>query len=260
MKRRHTTSGLPDTYGPGHSHLRRYPMGCGIKDFIFLLHQDHPIRSSASLRCTRPAIHSGHRASKRQCSISAIQTGRLRTMIAYSSARRSRLHLYGGLGSGDAKPPTGSLVLRIVTRTSPSHAVRFSGRAGRSTPGGHKTFRFPAGGHRAPAAEACCSPWSCFCPWWASPFCLIHPKLCLRTAAAATAEWRVWRAVWLALGCSTVLNVLYFLYTAMLIWVPEETEHAQRPKRFSSGGAGYGESGRGPSPPPDGGCSPWAWG
>ncbi|MFQ9289190.1 MAG: hypothetical protein ACLR39_00090 [Oscillospiraceae bacterium] len=40
-------------------------------------------------------------------------------------------------------------------------------------------------------------------------------------------------AVWLALGVSTVLNVLYFLYTAMLIWVPEETEHAQRPKRFS---------------------------
>ena len=30
-----------------------------------------------------------------------------------------------------------------------------------------------------------------------------------------------------------MLNVLYFLYTAMLIWVPEETEHAQRPKRFS---------------------------
>lgn len=45
-------------------------------------------------------------------------------------------------------------------------------------------------------------------------------------------RWRVW-AVWLALGASTVLNVLYFLYTAMLIWVPEETEHAQRPKRFS---------------------------
>ena len=58
------------------------------------------------------------------------------------------------------------------------------------------------------------------------------PKLYFATAAAATAGWQVW-AVWLALGVSTVLNVLYFLYTAMLIWVPEETEHAQRPKRFS---------------------------
>ncbi len=110
MKRRHTTSGLPDTYGPGHARLRRYPVGCGIKDFIFLLHQDHPIRSSASLRCTRPAIHSGHRASKRQCSISAIQTGRLRT-----DRLLLRRHFIWA-GHGDAKTPC--LALRIGPRHS----------------------------------------------------------------------------------------------------------------------------------------------
>ena len=89
------------------------------------------------------------------------------------------------------------------------------------------------------------------------------PKLYFATAAAATVGWRVW-AVWLALGVSTVLNVLYFLYTAMLIWVPEETEHAQRPKRFSplpTAGLAAMNLGRGPRlRRRDRSCSPWAWG
>ena len=53
------------------------------------------------------------------------------------------------------------------------------------------------------------------------------PKLYF-AAAAFHMGWRTW-AVLLALALSTLLNVLYFLYTTLLLWVPEaETEHTRR--------------------------------
>ena len=53
------------------------------------------------------------------------------------------------------------------------------------------------------------------------------PKLYFALAAFHMG-WRTW-AVLLALALSTLLNVLYFLYTTLLLWVPEaETEHTRR--------------------------------
>ena len=53
------------------------------------------------------------------------------------------------------------------------------------------------------------------------------PKLYF-AAAAFHMGWRTW-AVLLALALSTLLNVLYFLYTTLLLWVPEaETARTRR--------------------------------
>ena len=55
------------------------------------------------------------------------------------------------------------------------------------------------------------------------------PKLYF-AAAAFHMGWRTW-AVLLALALSTLLNVLYFLYTTLLLWVPDaETERTRRLK------------------------------
>ena len=164
------------------------------------------------------------------CSISAIQTGRLRTMIAYSSGAQIG-YIYMGLGMGTQAALLAAL-LQIVAHavTKPMLFLSGAGLAGAS--GGHQDFRSLRGAaHRAPAAGVLFTI-GALSMVGIPIFAGFIPKLYFATAAAATAGWQVW-AVWLALGVSTVLNVLYFLYTAMLIWVPEETEHAQRPKRFS---------------------------
>ena len=164
------------------------------------------------------------------CSISAIQTGRLRTMIAYSSGAQIG-YIYMGLGMGTQAALLAAL-LQIVAHavTKPMLFLSGAGLAGAS--GGHQDFRSLRGAaHRAPAAGVLFTI-GALSMVGIPIFAGFIPKLYFATAAAATVGWRVW-AVWLALGASTVLNVLYFLYTAMLIWVPEETEHAQRPKRFS---------------------------
>ena len=164
------------------------------------------------------------------CSISAIQTGRLRTMIAYSSGAQIG-YIYMGLGMGTQAALLAAL-LQIVAHavTKPMLFLSGAGLAGAS--GGHQDFRSLRGAaHRAPAAGVLFTI-GALSMVGIPIFAGFIPKLYFATAAAATVGWRVW-AVWLALGVSTVLNVLYFLYTAMLIWVPEETEHAQRPKRFS---------------------------
>ena len=163
------------------------------------------------------------------CSISAIQTGRLRTMIAYSSGAQIG-YIYMGLGMGTQAALLAAL-LQIVAHavTKPMLFLSGAGLAGAS--GGHQDFRSLRGAaHRAPAAGVLFTI-GALSMVGIPIFAGFIPKLYFATAAAATVGWRVW-AVWLALGASTVLNVLYFLYTAMLIWVPEETEHAQRPKRF----------------------------
>ena len=52
------------------------------------------------------------------------------------------------------------------------------------------------------------------------------PKLYFATSAAGLG-WQTW-VVWLALAVSTVLNVLYFLYTVILIWLPSEENRSLR--------------------------------
>lgn len=164
------------------------------------------------------------------CSISAIQTGRLRTMIAYSSGAQIG-YIYMGLGMGTQAALLAAL-LQIVAHAVTKPMLFLSGAGWRGA-GGHQDFRSLRGRpHRAPAAGVLFTI-GALSMVGIPIFAGFIPKAVLRhRCPPPTAGWRVW-AVWLALGVSTVLNVLYFLYTAMLIWVPEETEHAQRPKRFS---------------------------
>ena len=58
------------------------------------------------------------------------------------------------------------------------------------------------------------------------------PKLYF-AAAAFHMGWRTW-AVLLALALSTLLNVLYFLYTTLLLWVPEAGEKRDRRLKWAA--------------------------
>ena len=51
--------------------------------------------------------------------------------------------------------------------------------------------------------------------------------------ACAGEGWRTW-AVLLALALSTLLNVLYFLYTTLLLWVPEAGEKRDRRLKWAA--------------------------
>ena len=224
---------MPDTYG------RATPASAGIlsgvvsKGYIFLLIKiiyqviGIEVFAASGIQDLLLVLGIGGMV---VCSISAIQTGRLRTMIAYSSGAQIG-YIYMGLGMGTQAALLAAL-LQIVAHavTKPMLFLSGAGLAGAS--GGHQDFRSLRGAaHRAPAAGVLFTI-GALSMVGIPIFAGFIPKLYFATAAAATVGWRVW-AVWLALGVSTVLNVLYFLYTAMLIWVPEETEHAQRPKRFS---------------------------
>ena len=224
---------MPDTYG------RATPASAGIlsgvvsKGYIFLLIKiiyqviGIEVFAASGIQDLLLVLGIGGMV---VCSISAIQTGRLRTMIAYSSGAQIG-YIYMGLGMGTQAALLAAL-LQIVAHavTKPMLFLSGAGLAGAS--GGHQDFRSLRGAaHRAPAAGVLFTI-GALSMVGIPIFAGFIPKLYFATAAAATVGWRVW-AVWLALGASTVLNVLYFLYTAMLIWVPEETEHAQRPKRFS---------------------------
>ena len=238
---------MPDTYG------RATPASAGIlsgvvsKGYIFLLIKiiyqviGIEVFAASGIQDLLLVLGIGGMV---VCSISAIQTGRLRIMIAYSSGAQIG-YIYMGLGMGTQAALLAAL-LQIVAHavTKPMLFLSGAGLAGAS--GGHQDFRSLRGAaHRAPAAGVLFTI-GALSMVGIPIFAGFIPKLYFATAAAATAGWQVW-AVWLALGVSTVLNVLYFLYTAMLIWLPEETEHAQRPKRPPAyGGAGGHESGRGP--------------
>ena len=239
---------MPDTYG------RATPASAGIlsgvvsKGYIFLLIKiiyqviGIEVFAASGIQDLLLVLGIGGMV---VCSISAIQTGRLRTMIAYSSGAQIG-YIYMGLGMGTQAALLAAL-LQIVAHavTKPMLFLSGAGLAGAS--GGHQDFRSLRGAaHRAPAAGVLFTI-GALSMVGIPIFAGFIPKLYFATAAAATVGWRVW-AVWLALGASTVLNVLYFLYTAMLIWVPEETEHAQRQTLLppAYGWAGGHESGRGP--------------
>ena len=93
--------------------------------------------------------------------------------------------------------------------------------------GGHRDFNsLRAAAHRDPTA-GCVFTVGALSMVGIPIFAGFIPKLYF-AAAAFHMGWRTW-AVLLALALSTLLNVLYFLYTTLLLWVPEaETEHTRR--------------------------------
>ena len=197
---------MPDTYG------RATPASAGIlsgvvsKGYIFLLIKiiyqviGIEVFAASGIQDLLLVLGIGGMV---VCSISAIQTGRLRTMIAYSSGAQIG-YIYMGLGMGTQAALLAAL-LQIVAHavTKPMLFLSGAGLAGAS--GGHQDFRSLRGAaHRAPAAGVLFTI-GALSMVGIPIFAGFIPKLYFATAAAATVGWRVW-AVWLALAIPNVLS------------------------------------------------------
>ena len=158
-------------------------------------------------------------------SVSAIFARRLTTMIAFSSAAQIG-YIYMGLGMG-TQAALAAVLFQIVSHALTKPMLFLSGADLVAASGGHRDFNsLRAAAHRDPTA-GCVFTVGALSMVGIPIFAGFIPKLYF-AAAAFHMGWRTW-AVLLALALSTLLNVLYFLYTTLLLWVPEaETEHTRR--------------------------------
>lgn len=158
-------------------------------------------------------------------SVSAIFARRLTTMIAFSSAAQIG-YIYMGLGMG-TQAALAAVLFQIVSHALTKPMLFLSGADLVAASGGHQDFNsLRAAAHRDPTA-GCVFTVGALSMVGIPIFAGFIPKLYF-AAAAFHMGWRTW-AVLLALALSTLLNVLYFLYTTLLLWVPEaETEHTRR--------------------------------
>lgn len=151
------------------------------------------------------------------CSIFAIRTRHLKVMVAYSSAAQIG-YIFLGIGMGTQAGMLAA-ILQIINHalTKPMlflSAVQLSDASGR-----HMDFpRLRGAGHRNPAAGILFTA-GALSMVGVPLFAGFIPKLYFAREAFALG-WQQW-PVLLALAASTVLNVLYFLYTAVLIWLPQ---------------------------------------
>ena len=150
---------MPDTYG------RATPASAGIlsgvvsKGYIFLLIKiiyqviGIEVFAASGIQDLLLVLGIGGMV---VCSISAIQAGRLRTMIAYSSGAQIG-YIYMGLGMGTQAALLAAL-LQIVAHavTKPMLFLSGAGLAGAS--GGHQDFRSLRGRPIGLRRRACCSP------------------------------------------------------------------------------------------------------
>ena len=158
-------------------------------------------------------------------SVSAIFARRLTTMIAFSSAAQIG-YIYMGLGMG-TQAALAAVLFQIVSHALTKPMLFLSGADLVAASGGHQDFNsLRTAAHRDPTA-GCVFTVGALSMVGIPIFAGFIPKLYF-AAAAFHMGWRTW-AVLLALALSTLLNVLYFLYTTLLLWVPEaETEHTRR--------------------------------
>lgn len=154
------------------------------------------------------------------CSIGAILAKRLKVMIAYSSAAQIG-YIFMGLGMGTAAGLTAA-VLQIVNHAVTKPMLFLSGS--QLSDASHGRMDFPSlrgAAHRNVPAGILFTVGALSMvgvPLLAG----FIPKLYFAREAFAL-TWQRW-PVLLGLAASTVLNVLYFLYTAVLIWLPQEAD------------------------------------
>ena len=153
-------------------------------------------------------------------SVSAIAARRLTTMVAFSSAAQIG-YIYMGLGLG-----TQAALLAVFFQIF-AHALTkpmlFLSSAGLiAASGGRQDIRDMRGaGHRDEVSGVLFTI-GALSMVGIPIFAGFVPKLYFALAAFHMG-WRTW-VVLLALAVSTVLNVLYFLYAAILLWLPEQQE------------------------------------
>ena len=166
-------------------------------------------------------------------SVSAIRSKRLTTMVAYSSAAQIG-YIYMGLGMGtQAALLAAFLHIFSHARTKPMLFLSASGL--RDVSGGHNDFPSLQGaGHRNVAAGALFTA-GALSMVGVPLFIGFIPKLQFAQAAFSL-TWQKW-PVLLALAISTLLNVLYFLYTAMVLWLPQKDGSAAVAQKVNWGKA-----------------------
>lgn len=152
------------------------------------------------------------------CSVSAIRARHLKVMVAYSSAAQIG-YIFMGIGMGTQAGMLAAILQVINHALTKSmlflSAVQLSDASQR-----HMDFPHLRGaGHRDPAAGILFTA-GALSMVGVPLFAGFIPKLYFAQEAFSLG-WQRW-PVLLALVASTVLNVLYFLYTAVLIWLPQE--------------------------------------
>ncbi|MDO4811418.1 MAG: proton-conducting transporter membrane subunit [Eubacteriales bacterium] len=165
-------------------------------------------------------------------SVSAILSRRITTMVAFSSAAQIG-YVFMGLGMG-GQAALAAVFFQILSHALTKPMLFLASRDLSEAAGGHEEFRYLRGAaHRNPIAGAAFTV-GALSMVGVPVFAGFIPKLYFATASFGMG-WRTW-AVLLALAVSTVLNVLYFLYTAMVIWMPGTSEQREyRTERTAHG-------------------------
>lgn len=220
---------MPDTYG------RATPASAGIlsgvvsKGYIFLLikiiYQVVGIEIFAAAGIQTVLLLFGV-AGMIVGSLSAITSKNMTTMVAFSSAAQIG-YIYMGLGLGTREALL-AVLFQIVSHALTKPLLFLAAGDLAAVSGGHQEFRHMRGaGHRDVAAGFAFTL-GALSMVGIPIFAGFIPKLYFATSAFGVGPgWRTW-VVLLALALSTILNVLYFLYAAILLWVPEEADSTYR--------------------------------
>ena len=159
-------------------------------------------------------------------SVSAIRSKRLTTMVAYSSAAQIG-YIYMGLGMGTQAALLAAF-LHIFSHALTKPMLFLSASQLADASGGHMDFPSLQGaGHRNVTAGVLFTA-GALSMVGVPLFIGFIPKLQFASAAFEL-TWQKW-PVLLALAISTLLNVLYFLYTAMVLWLPQKDNAAFHPQ------------------------------
>ena len=214
---------MPDTYGQATPASSGILSGVVSKGYIFLLikiiYQAVGIEVFAASGIQNILLILGV-CGMVAGSVSAIAARRLTTMVAFSSAAQIG-YIYMGLGLG-----TQAALLAVFFQIF-AHALTkpmlFLSSAGLiAASGGRQDIRDMRGaGHRDEVSGVLFTI-GALSMVGIPIFAGFVPKLYFALAAFHMG-WRTW-VVLLALAVSTVLNVLYFLYAAILLWLPEQQE------------------------------------
>lgn len=151
-------------------------------------------------------------------SVSAIRAKRLTTMVAFSSAAQIG-YIYMGLGMGTQAALLAAF-FHIFSHALTKPMLFLSASDLADASGGHMDFLSLQGaGHRNVTAGVIFTA-GALSMVGVPLFIGFIPKLQFAQAAFSL-TWQKW-PVLLALAVSTLLNVLYFLYTAMVLWLPQK--------------------------------------
>ena len=150
------------------------------------------------------------------CSVSAIFTKKIKMMVAYSSTAQIG-YVFMGLGLGTPAMLLAAL-LQIVAHAVTKPVLFLSAVALADVSGGRQDFTALRGAAHRDNASGVLFTVGALSIVGLPLLAGFIPKLHFASAAAQLG-WQTW-VVWLALAASTILNVLYFLYTVMLLWLP----------------------------------------